>query len=60
VISWIQPRLADAVGADLAQDIVFDGYKRILAKVAPDGSVIYRLIDESGKVIRGTAGDFIP
>ena len=58
--SWIQGRLADAVGPDLAEEILDEGYKRILAKVSPDGSVYYQLIDEAGYVIRGNDGIFIP
>ncbi|MFA0960739.1 hypothetical protein AB9P05_02925 [Roseivirga sp. BDSF3-8] len=59
---WIfsDNRLVNAVGDELARDIELFGYKKILAKVAPDGSVTYRLIDEYGYVIRGTAGDFTP
>ena len=59
---WIfsDNRLVNAVGDELARDIELVGYKRVLAKVAPDGSVAYRLIDENGYVIRGTAGDFTP
>ncbi|TAJ12414.1 hypothetical protein DMA11_12720 [Marinilabiliaceae bacterium JC017] len=44
----------------LARSILRSDYKRILAKVAPDGSVTYRLVDSQGKVIRGNAGIFNP
>ena len=60
---WIQRpgELANAVGnQQLAQNILNSDYKRVLAKVAPDGSVTYRLIDEDGYVIRGAAGNFNP
>jgi hypothetical protein len=60
---WIQRpgELTKAVGnQQLAQTILNSDYKRVLAKVAPDGSVNYRLIDEDGYVIRGAAGDFNP
>ncbi len=59
---WIfsDNRLVNAVGDELARDIELVSYKRVLAKAAPDGSVTYRLIDEYGYVIRGTAGDFTP
>ena len=35
-------------------------YTRLLAKVAPDGSVTYSLVDEFGYVLRGNAGIFNP
>jgi len=56
---WIRGsnRIIDAVGGNrgLADDIL-NGYKRILSEVAPDGSIIFKELDSSGKVI----GIFIP
>jgi len=61
---WIRRpgALSDALGGDdvLARNIIRNGYKRVLAKVAPDGTVTYRLIDSKGFVIRGNAGNFNP
>jgi hypothetical protein len=59
--AWIDKRLNAAVGdEDIADDIRDAGYERVLAKVKPDGSVTYRLINEKGFVKRGHAGDFTP
>ena len=60
---WISTRNWD--GVNLSEDIkreliVNKNYTRILGKVAPDGSVIYSLVDEFGYVIRGNAGIFKP
>ena len=60
---WIERpgELARAVGdPTVANSIIVTGYSRVLAKVAPDGSVSYRLIDEFGYVIRGNDGNFNP
>jgi len=62
--AWIQRpgELRKSLGGDgvLAQRIIKSGYTRVLAKVKPDGTVTYRLINEDGYVIRGKAGDFNP
>lgn len=62
--AWIRRpgALSEAVGNNraLANQIISKGYKRVLAKVAPDGTVTYRLIDSNGFVIRGNAGNFNP
>jgi hypothetical protein len=57
---WIDKRLNDAVGRSVADDIRDAGYERVLAKVAPDGSVTYQLVDQRGYVIPGNAGIFNP
>lgn len=44
-------RLRDAVGDDLADDIINSGYRRILAKTASDGSVIYDELDAAANQI---------
>lgn len=46
-------RLLDAVGGDraLADEILTSNYKRVLAEVAPDGSIIYKELDANAKVI---------
>jgi hypothetical protein len=44
-------RLIDAVGDAKAQDILDNGYKRILAEVAPDGTIVYKELDASANVI---------
>lgn len=55
---WIRGnrRLVDAVGEVNAQEIIDNGYKRLLAEIAPDGSVIYKELDASAKLI----GTFTP
>ncbi|MEW8693369.1 MAG: RHS repeat-associated core domain-containing protein, partial [Candidatus Thiodiazotropha endolucinida] len=57
---WIDNRLNDAVGTNVARDIRASGYERVLARVAPDGSVAYQLVNERGYVIPGNAGIFNP
>lgn len=59
---WIQQKLVDAVGQSLADDIFDFGYSRILAKVAPDGSVTYKYVSETGYLTQGGGplGDWIP
>lgn len=55
---WIEGsnRLIDAVGSEVEEDIIDKGYQRLLAEVAPDGSVIFKLLDENANVI----GTFVP
>ena len=61
---WIREdgRLINAVGEDLAEDILLQGYKRVLAKVAPDGSVTYKYVSETGYLTKGGGplGDWTP
>lgn len=49
-------KLREAVGTDAADDIIATGYKRILAKTAPDGTVTYKELDAAANII----GDWIP
>jgi hypothetical protein len=53
--AWIRGnnRLIDAVGGNQAiyDDILNSGYKRLLAEVAPDGTVIYKELDGSGNIL---------
>ena len=63
--AWItqngNQRLVDAIGGNrVLANRIATGYTRVLAKASPDGSVVYRLVDEAGYVIRGNAGNFIP
>jgi hypothetical protein len=53
-------RLFEALGKDEVtyNSVMKQGYKRILAEVSPDGSIVHRLIDSNGKVISGDAGIF--
>jgi len=53
-------RLINAVGEGLAEDILWQGYERVLVKVTPDGNVTYQLIDSNGYVITGSSGVFNP
>lgn len=45
-------RLLNAVGDDLTREIRNKGYIRLLAESAPDGTVIYKELDESANVIQ--------
>ena len=60
--NWIESsdRLFNAVGGDLEREILRDGYNRVLARVQPDGSIKYSLVDVNGFVIQGPGGTFIP
>lgn len=51
--SWIQGsnRLANEVGQDLADEILDEGYTRVLARVLPDGTIIYKELNSAGQVI---------
>ena len=59
---WINrnQRLINAVGDDLADEIFETGYSRVLARVQPDGSVTYSLLDTNGYAISGPGGTFVP
>jgi hypothetical protein len=48
--TWITSnnRLQNAVGSSVADDILSSGYTRLLAEVAPDGSVVYRMLGGEG------------
>jgi len=56
--TWIlaDNRLLNAVGTSLRQEIISSGYKRLLAKISSDGTVIYKELDALGNEI----GTFIP
>jgi hypothetical protein len=56
--AWINgsDRLLNAVGPTILQDINAVGYRRLLAEVSPDGSIIYKELDASANVI----GTFTP
>ncbi len=56
--AWINGsnRLQNAVGPTVFQDINAVGYRRLLAEVAPDGTIIYKELDASASVI----GTFTP
>jgi len=53
---------ANAIGnEDLAADILASvNYKKLVSVVNPDGTITYRLIDEFGNVITGSAGIYNP
>lgn len=49
---WIEgARLEAAVGQDLAQDIIDTGYTSVVAKVKPDGSIVYKQLDSNGSYV---------
>jgi len=56
--SWItgSNRLIQEVGEDLANEILDDGYTRVLAKISTDGSISYRELNNLGQEI----GDWTP
>ena len=64
--AWIQAdnRLLDALGGnqEVVDDILDSGYERVLAKVAPDGSVSYKYVSETGYLSQGAGplGDWTP
>jgi hypothetical protein len=51
--TWINGsnRLQNAVSPTVFQDINAVGYRRILAEVAPDGTIVYKELDASASVI---------
>jgi len=53
--AWISQnnfqRLRDVVGNNLATEIRDSGYKRLLAEIAPDGSVIYKELDVNANIL---------
>ena len=49
---WIQNRLIDAVGIESTADILLEGYISNLINIAPDGSIVEFILDESGKVVK--------
>ena len=50
--TWIEGknRLEKAVGKDVADDILLEGYDRALVNVGEDGSIITKKLDAEGKV----------
>ncbi|WP_298427946.1 hypothetical protein [uncultured Kordia sp.] len=44
-------RLALEVGTELADEIIEEGYKRIISKISPNGSNYYQLLDSAGNII---------
>jgi hypothetical protein len=46
----------NAVGPTIAEDIISNGFTRLLAEVAPNGSTTYKQLDQSANII----GDFNP
>ncbi|MER2262081.1 MAG: T7SS effector LXG polymorphic toxin [Psychrobacillus sp.] len=52
--SWIEGRnrLETAVGKDAADDILLEGYDRILVNIKEDGSVISKVLDSNGYVTK--------
>jgi hypothetical protein len=55
---WIRGsfRLRDAVGSAMADEIIDVGYTRVLSKIAPDGTIVYKELNQFGIEI----GDFFP
>jgi hypothetical protein len=53
-------RLFEALGKDesLFKEIIDSKYQKILAEVAPNGSITYKLINSEGYVVQGDAGIF--
>ncbi len=48
---WIEDRLIGAVGKKKAIGIIKEGYTSVLAKVKPDGTISYKLLDKKGLVV---------
>jgi hypothetical protein len=53
---WIKSRLTEAVGDDLADEILATGYQSVVANVNAAGEISYRLLDRAGRVL----GSFLP
>ncbi len=53
---WIRDRLFDAIGRTNAIEILNNGYDSVVAKVALDGKLTYKLLDKNGRVV----GTFLP
>lgn len=53
---WIEDRLIAATGIKTAEDILLNGYSSVLAKVKPDGSISFQVLNGLGKTI----GSFTP
>ena len=49
-------RIFQEVGEDLGEEIIDSGYTRVLSRVLPDGTIIYKELDAAGFVI----GNWIP
>jgi len=64
--AWIEQnnfkRLREAVGNDVANDIIASTYERILAEVASDGSIVYKHVSKTGFLSKGggTLDKFTP
>jgi len=41
-------RIIGEVGEEIGNDIIDAGYTRVLSKVQPDGTIIYKELDEFG------------
>jgi hypothetical protein len=62
---WIQARNYERIrnaieDESTVNEIINQGYHRIIAKTAPDGTIVYKLVDEFGYIILGNAGKFNP
>ncbi|MGB3465891.1 MAG: hypothetical protein WBA74_11500, partial [Cyclobacteriaceae bacterium] len=59
---WITSgdRLINALGQELADDIIESGYQRVLAKIQPDLSLKYNFLNPDGYLIPGRGGIFNP
>ena len=53
---WIEDRLIQEVGEDLAEEILENGYTSVLSKVSQNGSIQYLTLDSIGNTI----GSWIP
>lgn len=49
---WIGPRLLDAVNGNTSlRNKIANNYRRLLAEIAPDGTIIYKELDANASVI---------
>jgi hypothetical protein len=48
--------LINAVGEDVANEILSSDYVKLISVINPDGNITYRKVDELGNVISGNAG----
>ena len=56
--NWIDKRLADAVGIDKADEIVYEmtygsyNVEKQLINISPDGSIVVKILDDCGNIVK--------
>jgi hypothetical protein len=47
---WVEKRLYDAVGKEKADDIISNGYEKVLSQVDKNGNVTTKILDSKGNI----------